>query len=427
MSHDPDETAKSPVPTDRRALLAGLGGLAAGTFLSAGRAEAGPLNPLAAPASTGKTLTEVEPRIVINSTNTPADPTSIFKIVEPGSYYLTRNILGRSGLHGIVIASDNVSIDLMGFEIVGVAGALHGITDAFNPRRNVSIINGTIRDWPLSGVHLAATEVMHISDLSCNDNGALGIWCGGRAVLTRCVTAGSVNDGMAVGAYSVVTDCVASNSSSGGITTGVGCVVSHCSATQCEVGIKAGDGSQVVSCIGRANTVAGILAFANTLVVDCVASSNTVRGLDLGNYSKAERCSANGNGVGIETLAYVMVTGCNVSENNSHGILASTACVVEDNLCRRNGVTDAAAAGILTSGTDSRIEGNTSIENPEGIRATVAGNFIARNICSGNTLNWAIAAGNKCLVVSGVNAAAINGNSGGVSPGSTDPNANYTY
>jgi len=48
--------------TDRRALLAGIGGLAAGTFLTAGRAEAGPLNPPAAPASTPGP----EPRIAVN-------------------------------------------------------------------------------------------------------------------------------------------------------------------------------------------------------------------------------------------------------------------------------------------------------------------------------------------------------------------------
>jgi hypothetical protein len=50
-----------------------------------------------------------------------------------------------------------------------------------------------------------------------------------------------------------------------------------------------------------------------------------------------------------------------------------------------------------------------------------------RNTCRDNTINWEIAGGNKCLVVSGVSAGAIFGNSGGVSPGSTDPNANYTF
>jgi hypothetical protein len=38
-----------------------------------------------------------------------------------------------------------------------------------------------------------------------------------------------------------------------------------------------------------------------------------------------------------------------------------------------------------------------------------------------------VAVNNKCLVVLGVNAGAISGDSGGVSPGSADPNANFTY
>ncbi len=104
-----------PLPTDRRALLAGLGGLAAGTFLTAGRAEAGPLNPPAAPASTPGP----EPRIAVNAQNTPGNPDNLFRITQPGSYYLTGNIIGQSGRNGIQIAADNVTIDLMGFALLG--------------------------------------------------------------------------------------------------------------------------------------------------------------------------------------------------------------------------------------------------------------------------------------------------------------------
>jgi hypothetical protein len=36
-------------------------------------------------------------------------------------------------------------------------------------------------------------------------------------------------------------------------------------------------------------------------------------------------------------------------------------------------------------------------------------------------------AGNVILVVNATTAAAVTGNSGGTAPGSTDPNANFTY
>jgi hypothetical protein len=75
----------------------------------------GPLTPPGAPAPTMKTLQQVEPRIEINATNTPGDADSIFKITEPGSYYLTGNVAGVSGKHGIEIAASDVTLDLMGF------------------------------------------------------------------------------------------------------------------------------------------------------------------------------------------------------------------------------------------------------------------------------------------------------------------------
>jgi parallel beta-helix repeat protein len=85
-------------------------------------------------------------------------------------------------------------------------------------------------------------------------------------------------------------------------------------------------------------------------------------------------------------------------------------------------------AGIRVFNADSRIEDNNASGNATGYLIQVAGNFLARNTASGNTAsNWNVVAGNVCFVVNATSAGAINGNSGGVSPGSTNPNANYTY
>ena len=63
-------------------LIVGACVVAAATMVS----FAGPLDPPAGPvASTYKTLTEVEPRIAINATNTPGDADSIYKVTQPGS------------------------------------------------------------------------------------------------------------------------------------------------------------------------------------------------------------------------------------------------------------------------------------------------------------------------------------------------------
>src|SRR5438552_610996 len=52
--------------------------------------NAGSLAPPAGPvAPTMKPLDEIEPRIAIDAINTAGDAGSIFKVTQPGSYYLT--------------------------------------------------------------------------------------------------------------------------------------------------------------------------------------------------------------------------------------------------------------------------------------------------------------------------------------------------
>ncbi len=87
-------------------------------LLSASAAELfaqGPLTPPGAPAPTMTTLDQVEPRITVNATNTPGDADSLYKITQPGSYYLSGNLTGVSSKIGIEIATNNVTLDLMGF------------------------------------------------------------------------------------------------------------------------------------------------------------------------------------------------------------------------------------------------------------------------------------------------------------------------
>src|ERR1041385_1287872 len=73
---------------------------------------AGPINPPAGPvASSYKTLTEVEPRVVVNATNTPGDANSVYRITASGSYYLDQNLTCVSGKHGIKIDAENVTLD----------------------------------------------------------------------------------------------------------------------------------------------------------------------------------------------------------------------------------------------------------------------------------------------------------------------------
>ena len=97
------------------------------------RAVAGPLNPPAGPVTSSyKTLTEVEPRIAINSTNTPGDADSTFRITQSGPYYPTGNITAAAGFNGIENDASNVTPDRMGHRVIGSLGG-----------RNGSFVNGT--------------------------------------------------------------------------------------------------------------------------------------------------------------------------------------------------------------------------------------------------------------------------------------------
>ncbi|HWL94477.1 MAG TPA: hypothetical protein VNT79_13210, partial [Phycisphaerae bacterium] len=117
-------------------------------------------------------------------------------------------------------------------------------------------------------------------------------------------------------------------------------------------------------------------------------------------------------------------------ENVQHGIFAGNDCRIVNNLCCANGA-GGTGSGIYVNEADTHIDGNTSNDNDIGIEVTVGGCMIRRNVATGNTTyNWSIKAGNALapIVNASTNASDVNGNSTtGVSLGSTDPNANFTY
>src|SRR5215212_2971187 len=79
----------------------------------------GSLNPSGPPAPMFKTLSQIEPRVPVESLPT--------NITVSGSYYLATNLTGVSGTNGITITVDNVTLDLNGFALIGVAGSSNGV------------------------------------------------------------------------------------------------------------------------------------------------------------------------------------------------------------------------------------------------------------------------------------------------------------
>jgi parallel beta-helix repeat protein len=355
---------------------------------------AGPLDPPAGPIkATHKTLTEVEPRIAINATNTPGDndaSPSRFKIIQPRSYYLTENLAGAAGKHGIEIAANYVTIDLNGYELNGGgSGSLSGIwSDELTTVRSIVVHNGAIRNWGQHGVNLSVARGGRISQVTAANNGSVGLFVGSSFVIVECSALGN-STGIDTGEMCVVENCHASDNSSDGIDTGARSAVRGCTAAF--------------------NGYDGIAIRSGGLAVDCSASENGNDGFYVNGGSQIENCVAR--------------------SNDSDGIFASAGSTVLNSTCSFNG-SAGSGAGVRIFGPRCRIEGNQCLDNEIGIEATNAGNIIVRNTCSGNRTNWSIASNNifgpiidRTVPISG----AIIGNNGPDTLGSTHANANFTY
>lgn len=180
---------KNPLTHRTSLLLSALALLITGGIL-----YAGPLDPPAGPVtSTYKTIGEIEPRVAINAANTPGDVDSLFKITQPGSYYLTGNILGVAGKHGIKIAlgtgGGQVSIDMKGHTLKGVPGSLNGYTDidpdaATELEFNSSGGSGVVTGWGGWGIYARASCRIENLNVMSPADGCTALTGGGNRTST---------------------------------------------------------------------------------------------------------------------------------------------------------------------------------------------------------------------------------------------------
>ena len=359
--------------------------------LTAAAALAGPLNPPAgAVTSTAKPLAEIEPRTAISLANTPGDADSLYRITQPGSYYLTGNLQGVVGKHGIEIAVSGVTLDLCGFRVDGAGGdgSFAGVFASSQNIISIVVRNGLVHNWAGDGVDLATffTLACRVENVTSTSNGG---------------------DGISLGFRSTAVECVAYTNSANGFTGLTGAMCTACAAYgSTGAGFSVASGSTITGCTSGDNQGSGIVVGTGSTVSNCTSYSN--------------------NETGIASASGSLIAGCSVRGNGLDGIAVSSNCLVRDNTVSSNGgIGD--GANILITGGDTRVERNNCSGADRGIAASGSSNFIAGNTVSGATLNWDIAANNYCLVIAATASAAISGNAGGVSPGSTSPWANFTY
>lgn len=333
--------------------------------LGASGALAGPLDPPPEPiAPTAKPLAEVEPRTVINATNTPGDVDSVFRITQPGSNYLVGNVNGVAGKTGIEIASGNVTVDLNGFAVVGVPGTLAGIA---SNGQGVIVRNGLVSNWGLAGIEMNGTSSSLVEGIIARSNGSIGIRTGSNSVCRFCTAALNTTFGIIMLNGGSIEQCYAFDNGGNGFGLGFA--------------------STIRGCVARDNNGDGIGATGQSTIVNCAAYDNDGTGINGANGSVVEACATFMNG--------------------ADGIIAGDGCAIRGNVCTNN-----TGAGVHITSSDCRVEGNNCISNARGVDVDSAGNIIIRNTCSGNTTNWDIVVGSAVAPIASAstNGAAISGN-----------------
>ncbi|MCC6229931.1 MAG: right-handed parallel beta-helix repeat-containing protein [Phycisphaerales bacterium] len=286
-------------------------------FFAAQLAEApsanasGPLDPPAGPVAP---TPGPEPRTPISATTTPGDANNIYRITQPGSYYLTASIAAVGSKNAIIILADNVTLDLNGFTIDGTGASSFpsGITTGNTTHRRVVIRNGNVNNFPGYGITGQLTD-SHFEDLALNSNksgslevfqsssciarhirvkattGEAGIELSENARVEDCIVDGA-GIGIGVGANSVVTGCVVTNQPATGISIGGG-IVENCSVYVTtstgsfnNAGISAGHGAVVRACTIRNVVSAGVFISGNGSIEDCQISQ-CARGIASSQFS----------------------------------------------------------------------------------------------------------------------------------------------
>lgn len=341
----------------------------------------GPLTPPpGVPAPSMKTLEQIESRTAIPKS--PAVPIAgpHFTITQPGSYYLTGNITVSTG-DAIVVASDDVSLDLNGFTIRSALTDVDlgaGIRVS-GQRKQLSVRNGCIVSGSIVPENAAAIEGVgfvvgigplteisdRISQLTVTDvqvRGIAGTGISGQVetILTRCSAVSCGEIGM-IG--DIVRDCTAAQIGSIGILAGNATNSSAASisgtgfyvrenATNCHGRGIVGTGLQVVGnasqCSGTSTNDMGFICQGNAS--DCTGNSDGMYGWGLFCGGNATNCQGRGeNNSGLY---------CEYNATNCTGRSLTAGVTGLD--CRGNATNCTGLSGAAANGIGLRVLGNAT-------------------------------------------------------------------
>lgn len=183
------------------------------------------------------------PRVGTRITGVP------YTISSPGFYYLGSNLsISISSGSAISVNADNVTLDLMGFELINTAagvGSSNGIL--MSGRSNVEIRNGTVRGF-LVGIYEDASQTgakHRISNIRAVANW-YGIWLEGQDHQVNACTGANGQIGIFIGS-GMITGSVATNNAVHGIEMlGTGSLINNIANNNVNTGFLFGTGNVMV-------------------------------------------------------------------------------------------------------------------------------------------------------------------------------------
>jgi hypothetical protein len=229
-----------------------------------------------------------------------------YTINSEGSYRLASNITVPSGFAGIQINTNDVTIDLNGFSIIGTPGSLDGIegrpSGAYD---HITIRNGFVRTMGGAGIDIDAESL--VENVHAVNNGSWGIRVGARSIVRECYSA--------------------ENGSAGYLGYAGTSFIDNMSLKNLNDGIAAN---------GDRTTIRGN-----------VIDANSVRGIDADDQAVIRgNLVASSGEIGVLVLEDAQINGNAIYDSISHGIRLNWAAVITDTVIRGNG-----GYGIADNGT----------------------------------------------------------------------------
>lgn len=131
------------------------------------------LVPPGPPGPVYKSLGDIEPRDIVRA---DSDVVAALIIDQPGSYYLTGEVMAIPDQSAITINASHVTLDLNGYSVRGNPEVADGHGILVNGG-HVTIRNGIVRDADQNGIACGDGASVTLLDVSALDNGLHGASC----------------------------------------------------------------------------------------------------------------------------------------------------------------------------------------------------------------------------------------------------------